>query len=121
MLVALAGFDIPLWFIRRQIASALQIVVQTRRLSGGQRKIVQISEITGVQGEAVSMHDLFHFDQTGVDDKGAAQGDFHCAGIQPRCLGRLKSGGIDLPLSMFERRTIRTVREDAYTMGRGAT
>ncbi|MFO1092915.1 MAG: CpaF family protein [Planctomycetaceae bacterium] len=120
MLVALAGFDIPLWFIRRQIASALQIVVQTRRLSGGHRKIVQISEITGVQGDAISMHDVFHYEQTGLDDKGAAQGDFHAGGIQPRCLGRLKAAGIDLPLSLFERRILRPDRADAYTVGKGA-
>jgi pilus assembly protein CpaF len=121
MLVALAGFDIPQWFIRRQIASALQIVVQTRRLSGGQRRIVQISEITGVQADSVSMHDLFHFEQTGVDDKGAAQGEFHAGGIQPRCLGRLKAAGIELPLTMFERRILRPVREDAYTALRGVS
>lgn len=121
MLVALAGFDIPLWFIRRQIASALQIVVQTRRLSGGQRRIVQISEITGVQGDSISMHDIFHFEQTGLDDKGAAVGDFHAAGIQPRCLGRLKASGVELPLSIFERRLLRPVREDAYTVARSAS
>lgn len=121
MLVALAGFDIPQWFIRKQIASALQIVVQTRRLSGGQRRIVQISEITGVQGDSVTMHDLFHFEQTGVDDKGVAQGEFYSGGIQPRCLGRLKAAGIDLPLTMFERRALRPVREDAFTTVRGAT
>ncbi len=118
MLVALAGFDIPQWFIRKQIASAIQIVVQTRRLSGGQRRIVQISEITGVQSDNVSMHDVFHFEQTGVDEKGAAVGSFHATGIQPRCLQRFKSCGIDVPLSMFERRVLTHARSDAYTVGR---
>jgi pilus assembly protein CpaF len=118
MLVALAGFDIPLWFIHKQIASAIQIIVQTRRLSGGPRKIVQVSEITGVQGEAISMHDIFRFEQTGIDDQGLAMGDFHACGIQPRCQERLRATGIHLPPQMFERRVLRTDRMDDLGVAR---
>jgi pilus assembly protein CpaF len=114
MLVALAGFDIPVWFIQRQIASAIDVIVQTRRLSGGQRKVVQITEVTGMEADAISMHDVFHFEQTGIDEKGMAQGEFHANGIQPRCLDRLRAAGVHLPSEMFERRVLKMDRLDGF-------
>jgi pilus assembly protein CpaF len=106
MMVGMAGFDLPIWIIRRQIASAIQIVVQAARLSGGARKIVKISEITGMEGDVISMHDIFAFKQTGVDDNHVAQGYFYAHGIHPRCLERLESSGNRLPAAMFERRIV---------------
>jgi pilus assembly protein CpaF len=114
MLVGMAGYDLPIWFIHRQIASAIQIVVQLARLTGGNRKIVQVSEITGVQGEVINMHDIFKFEQTGVDENRVAQGDFHATGIHPRCLSRLRAAGCDLPLTMFERRKLIFNRVDQF-------
>src|SRR5262249_61489983 len=81
MMVGMAGYDLPIWIIRRQIASAIQIVVQAARLSGGARKVVKISEVTGMEGDVISMHDLFTFRQTGVDDSRVAQGYFYANGI----------------------------------------
>ena len=106
MMVGMAGFDLPIWIIRRQISSAIQIVVQGARLSGGARKIVKISEIVGMEGDIISMHDIFAFKQTGVDDNRVAQGYFYANGIPPRCLERLESSGNRLPASMFERRIV---------------
>jgi pilus assembly protein CpaF len=106
MMVGMAGFDLPIWIIRRQITSAIQIVVQAARLSGGARKIVKISEITGMEGDVISMHDIFAFKQTGVDDNRVTQGYFYANGIHPRCLERLESSGNRLPASMFERRIV---------------
>jgi pilus assembly protein CpaF len=106
MMVGMAGFDTPMWIIRRQIASAIQIVVQVARLSGGLRKIVKISEITGMEGEIISMHDLFGFKQTGVDENRVAQGYFFSSGIRPKCLEKLEVSGAGLPLEMFERRVL---------------
>ncbi|MCH7987830.1 MAG: CpaF family protein [Planctomycetes bacterium] len=106
MLVGMAGFEIPILFIHKMIASAVQIVIQARRLSGGSRKITQISEITGMQGEVIGMHDIFVFNQTGVNKDGAALGEFEATGIRPQCLDRFKSAGIELPLEMFERKTL---------------
>ncbi len=103
MLVGMAAPELPMWFIHRQIASAIQIVVQTARLSGGARKITQISEVTGLQGEAISMHDLFVFEQTGLDEQSGAEGHFAATGIRPQCLARLQKAGVALPTSMFER------------------
>jgi pilus assembly protein CpaF len=105
-MVGMAGFDLPIWIIRRQMTSAVQIVVQVARLLGGARKIIKISEITGMEGEVISMHDLFAYKQTGVDEAGAAQGYFHATGIRPKCLERLEVSGIRLPFELFERRML---------------
>ena len=102
MMVGMAGFDLPIWIIRRQIASAVEIVVQSSRLAGGVRKITQISEITGMEGEIISMHDVFKFKQTGLDENGAAVGDFYATGVRPHCLEKLEASGIQLPFDMFE-------------------
>ena len=106
MMVGMAGFDLPIWIIRRQIASAIQVVVQVARLAGGGRRIVKISEITGMEGDVLSMHDLFGFKQTGVDDGRAAQGYFYASGLRPQCLERLEVAGARLPPEMFERKII---------------
>lgn len=102
MMVGMAGFDLPIWIIRRQIASAVEIVVQASRLTGGVRKITQISEITGMEGDVISMHDIFKFKQTGLDENGAAVGDFYATGVRPQCLEKLEACGIRLPADMFE-------------------
>jgi pilus assembly protein CpaF len=106
MMIGMAGFDLPIWIIRRQIASAVQLVVQVARLSGGVRKIIKISEITGMEGDVLSMQDIFVFKQTGVDENRAAQGQFLATGIRPQCLPRLEVSGTAIPFGMFERRVL---------------
>jgi len=105
MMVGMAGFELPLWIIRRQIMSAVQIVVQVARLPGGARKVIKVSEITGMEGETITMHDLFVFKQTGVDGEGMVQGIYQITGIRPKCLERLAAAGAALPVEMFERRS----------------
>jgi pilus assembly protein CpaF len=112
MLVGMAGYDLPLWFIHRQIASAINIVVHCARVCGGARKVLQISEITGTEGNIINMHDIFVFEQTGLDDAGMTQGTFRATGIQPRCLDRLASAGIDLSREMFAPRVLKPNRLD---------
>jgi pilus assembly protein CpaF len=104
MMVGMAGFDLPIWIIRRQIVSAIQVVVQVARLPGGIRKVIKISEITGMEGDVVSMHDIFAFKQTGVDNDGVAQGYLFATGIRPKCLEKLEAAGSRLPIELFERR-----------------
>jgi pilus assembly protein CpaF len=106
MMVGMAGFDLPIWIIRRQIASAVQIIVQVARLSGGIRRVIKISEITGMEGDVMSMHDLFGYKQTGVDEHRVAQGYFFSSGIRPQCLEKLEISGNRLPMEMFERRIL---------------
>ena len=104
MMVGIAGYELPMWIIRRQIASAIHLIVQVARLHGGPRRLVRVSEVTGMEGEVITMHDIFAYKQTGVDDQGIAKGYFHCTGIRPKCLERLEAAGIRLPLETFERR-----------------
>ena len=106
IMVGMAGFELPIWVIRRQIASAIHIVVQVSRLLGGARKVVKVSEVTGMEGDNIVMHDLFVFKQTGVDDKRRAQGYFNTTGIRPNCLERLESLGVGLSPDRFERRIL---------------
>jgi pilus assembly protein CpaF len=106
IMVGMAGFDLPQWVIRRQIAGAIHLVVQVSRLLGGTRKVVKVSEVTGVEGENYAMQDLFVFKQTGVDDQRRALGCFHATGLRPHCLERLAALGEELPLDLFERRIL---------------
>jgi pilus assembly protein CpaF len=106
MMVGMAGFDLPMWVIRRQVASAIHLIVQASRLTGGARKIIKISEVTGTEGDNISTQDLFVFKQTGVDEKRRAQGYFHATGIVSHFLERLASAGMVLPVEMFERRIL---------------
>jgi pilus assembly protein CpaF len=106
MMIGMAGFDLPIWIIRKQISSAVQVIVQVARLPGGVRKIIKISEITGMEEDVVSMQDIFGFKQTGVDEERTAQGYFFSSGIRPKCLEELESAGVRLPMELFERRIL---------------
>jgi pilus assembly protein CpaF len=110
IMVGMAGFDLPIWVIRRQIASAVHIVVQVSRLLGGARKVVKISEVLGLEGNNFVMHDIFAFKQTGVDAQQVAQGYFHTTGVRPNCQERLTAFGIHLRPDMFERRILSAVQ-----------
>lgn len=106
VMVAMAGYDIPIRALRAQIASAIQLVVQARRLPGGRRKIVSVSEISGMEGDLIQMHELFVWEQTGVDADGHAAGHFLATGIRPRCIERIERRGISLPADLFQRRKL---------------
>jgi pilus assembly protein CpaF len=106
VMVAMAGYDIPTKAMRTQVASAIQIVIQARRMTGGRRKVVSVSEISGMEGDSVQMHDLFSFEQAGVDGDGHAVGRFICTGIRPRVAERIEHRGIRLPGDLFVRRVI---------------
>jgi pilus assembly protein CpaF len=106
VMIAMAGYDIPMRALRQQITSAIQIVVQARRLPGGRRKVTSVSELSGMEGENIQMHDLFTFEQSGVDSEGHAVGRFIATGIRPRCAERIEHRGIRLPVDLFNRRVI---------------
>jgi pilus assembly protein CpaF len=106
VMVAMAGFDIPIRALRQQVASAIQVIVQASRLTGGRRKVTRVSEITGMEGDQIQMHDLFAYEQTGVDGDGNATGQFVCTGIRPRCFDRIAHRGIQLPGELFMRRSL---------------
>jgi pilus assembly protein CpaF len=104
VMIAMAGYDIPMRALRSQISSAISVIVQSRRLTGGRRKVINVSEVTGMEGEQIQMHDLFTFEQTGVDIDGHATGRFSANGIRPRCADRIENRGIRLPMDLFLRR-----------------
>jgi pilus assembly protein CpaF len=106
MMVGMAGFEVPIWVIRKQVASAINVIVQASRLIGGVRKITKISEITGMEGDVISMQDIFEFRQTGLDRNRVAQGHFAATGIRPVLLAKLQACGVPLPVEMFERRVL---------------
>lgn len=106
MMVGMAGFDLPIWVIRKQVASAVHMVVQVNRLPGGVRKITRISEITGMEGDVISMHDIFEFRQTGLNAEMVAKGQFWATGLRPVLLDRLASYGVELPIELFERKML---------------
>ena len=101
-MVAMASLNIPDSAIRRQIASAIDVVVQVSRHSDGSRKVVSLAEITGMEGDVVSMQDIFVFRKRGVRENGEVLGDFIATGIRPKFAEKLSVSGIQLPLSMFE-------------------
>jgi pilus assembly protein CpaF len=101
-MVAMAGLNLPDSAIRRQIASALDVVVQVTRLSDGTRKITSLAEITGMEGEIVTMQDIFSFRKRGIKETGEVLGDFEPTGIRPKFAERLAVTGIHLPMTMFE-------------------
>ncbi len=76
VMIAMAGYDIPTKALRTQIANAVQIVIQARRITGGKRKVTSVSEITGMEGENLQMHEIFSYEQSGVDQEGQAVGRF---------------------------------------------
>jgi pilus assembly protein CpaF len=102
-MVAMANVNMPERSVRQQIASAISIVVQVSRMSDGTRKVVTISEITGLEENIVSMHDIFTFVRRGIGPDGRVIGSFQPSGIRPKFLDRLRVAGILLPVELFER------------------
>jgi pilus assembly protein CpaF len=101
-MVAMASLNIPERAVRQQVASALHLIVQVSRLSDGTRKVTAISELTGMEGDVITMHDLFMFERTGLRADGKVRGRFRASGIRPRCSEQLGTSGIHLPVDMFE-------------------
>ncbi|KOC24354.1 pilus assembly protein CpaF [Comamonas testosteroni] len=100
-MVGMAGLNLPHQAARQQIASAITVIVQVLRLTDGKRKITSIQEITGMEGDVVTMQEIFAFTQTGVGASGEVQGYFHATGVRPKFADRLKGFGIALPDSIF--------------------
>jgi pilus assembly protein CpaF len=104
LIVGLAGMDLPAWAVRKLIASCVNLVIQVSRLPGGKRKITSITEITGMEGETIAMHEIFSYVQTGTHNALGAEGYLTATGIRPSLLNKLKVRGADLPPEMFTER-----------------
>ncbi|HEY9746689.1 MAG TPA: CpaF family protein, partial [Oculatellaceae cyanobacterium] len=101
-MVMMAGYDLPQKAIREQIASAVNVIIQASRLSDGSRRVMNITEVVGMEGEVVLLQDIFHFVQYGVDENKKIIGEFKPTGIRPRFLDVLKAEGIHVDESLFE-------------------
>jgi pilus assembly protein CpaF len=101
-MVAMANLNLPEAAIRRQIASAIDVVVQVSRMSDGTRKVVSVAEITGMEGNIVTMQDIFVYRKRGIRENGEVLGEFIATGVRPKFAERLVVTGIHLPTSMFE-------------------
>ncbi len=101
-MVAMANLNIPEKAIRQQIASAVNMVVQVSRMADGTRKVTAISELTGMEGEVITMQDVFLFERMGIGIDGKVNGRFRATGIRPKCAERLAAAGVHLPMDMFE-------------------
>ena len=102
-MILMAGLDLPMRAIREQIASAIHMVIQIARLADGTRRIVKVSEVSGMEGEVVTMQDLFGFEQTGVDSDGRVVGEFRPTGIRPSFATKFEIAGVHLPTDLFSK------------------
>lgn len=101
-MIQMTGMRLSDRAMRQQIASALNLVVQVARMSDGGRKITSISEITGMEGETITMQEIFQYERTGIDPQGQVIGRFRATGIRPRFAERLKACGLQMPRAFFE-------------------
>ncbi|GIV97395.1 MAG: hypothetical protein KatS3mg057_2052 [Herpetosiphonaceae bacterium] len=97
----MAGVDLPVRAIREQIASAIQVIVQQARLKDGSRKVINITEVSGIEGDMVVLNDIFVFEQTGVDQNGKIVGSLRPTGVRPRFIDKFETMGIYLPPTIF--------------------
>src|SRR5580700_4507129 len=104
-MVSMANLNIPERAVRHQIASAVHAVIQIARLSDGTRKVITISEITGMDGDGMALQDIFSFDRTGIDEGGKVRGAFRATGLRPTFADRLATSGARLRPALFEART----------------
>jgi pilus assembly protein CpaF len=100
-MIGMSGIDISPRSARAQIASAMHVVIQVARLADGRRKVVSLSELTGMEGEVITMQEIFRFRQTGMSGDGVAQGRFEATGIRPRFLDQVIAHGITLSADLF--------------------
>ena len=101
-MVLMAGIDLPVRAIREQVASAIDLIVHQARLKDGSRRVTKVTEVVGMEGEVITMQDLFAFDfQAGLDDAGAYRGQLRPVGLRPTFAGKLADAGVLLPAEMF--------------------
>jgi pilus assembly protein CpaF len=105
-MLLMAGFEIPLRALRRQIASAVQLIVQVDRLQGGPRRVTAVTEVVGMEGDTIVMQDIFLFQQRGIDQEGKAHGKFVTTGIRPTFWPRLEAAGVTLAANLFQERVL---------------
>ena len=100
-MIGMSGIDIPARSSRAQIASAIHVVIQVARLADGRRKVISLSELTGMEGEVVQMQEIFRYRQTGMSAEGQVIGKFEATGIRPRFVEQVLAHGGSLSADLF--------------------
>ena len=101
-MVNMAGFNLPSDYIKRFISSAIDVVIQAERLVDGSRKVVSLQEITGMEGNVITMQEIYSFEQTGVDKEGVISGSFRTHGVRPKFFERFVKMGVPIPDNLFD-------------------
>jgi pilus assembly protein CpaF len=101
MQVTYADLSVPLLSVRQMMASAIDLITYQERLPDGSRKILKVTEVTGMQGDVIGLQDIFEFRRTGVNEEGRITGSFTATGRIPGFLDRFRAAGIELPLNLF--------------------
>ena len=101
-MVLMAGMELPAQAIRDQISSAIHLIVQQARFSDGTRKVTHVSEVTGLEGDMVTLQHIYEFKRTGIDEDGRVLGYHTATGNIPTFVHRLREEGVEVDLSMFE-------------------
>ncbi len=101
-MVAMTGLEIPSIFLRRYISSALDIIIQINRFADGSRKLVSLQEIMGMEGDIITLQEIFSFEQRGIDEAGKVMGGFKTHGIRPKFVEKFKVSGIQVPHDLFD-------------------
>ena len=118
-MIGMAGTPLPPRAARQQIASALSAVIQIQRLADGRRKLMSLSEITGMEGETLSMQDIFVFQQTGIDSAGSVTGQFRATGVRPKFQDRLRAFGQSVSDEIYDPSRIYAVNNARPPAGKG--
>jgi pilus assembly protein CpaF len=105
-MILMAGLDMPIRAIRKQITSAIQLLIQTERLAGGPRRVTSMMEVVGMEGDVIVSQEIFAFQQQGIDPQGKAFGRFVATGVRPGLCTRLQAAGINLHPSLFSQRVL---------------
>ena len=100
-MILMAGMDLPHRAIREQIAAAVDLICQLSRLRDGSRKVVAITEVQGMEGDVITMSDIFKFEQVGYDENGKVLGGLRPTGLRPKNMVKIETAGIQLPPSVF--------------------
>lgn len=101
-MTGMGGMNIPSKIMRQQISSAISVVIQIARLTDGRRKVVSVQEVVGMEGDIITMQEIYGFTQTGVAEDGTVQGYFSASGVRPQFMQRLKAFGVTLPDGTFD-------------------
>jgi pilus assembly protein CpaF len=106
-MILMGGFEMPLKAMRRQVTSAINLIVQAERLQGGPRKVTAVTEVVGMEGDVIVTQEIFVYQQLGVDPRGRAYGQFVTTGVRPKFAERVRAAGVELPANLFQQRVLR--------------